>query len=318
MTELIATNPSDMEHLIRTCVQSENTRRAYLTALREFEGFAAGVGIDTIDRASMIAWRTHMVEYGLAPKTISVRMGAIKTVIREMQARELIDDREAAQILSVKGVKMSGARTGKWLSEAGVRRLLESPPADTLIGKRDRAILAIMLGCGLRRAEVSALTFEHLKTVDGCATISNLVGKGGRVRSIAIPDLADERLRCWLDAAGLSDGYLFRAIELDGRLKAGISEETIRMIVEKRSLQAGDPIKPHDARRSCAALARRGGAPLEAISSMLGHANLNTTQKYLEKAFDPKNAAGGYIRLMAKPMTDLQRYDAARKARGEI
>jgi len=81
----------------------------------------------------------------------------------------------------VKGVKKLGIRLGNWLSPKEARELWQSPDAETLKGKRDRAIIAVLLGCGLRRRELADLTFDHLQRREDRWAIIDLVGKGGHV-----------------------------------------------------------------------------------------------------------------------------------------
>jgi site-specific recombinase XerD len=90
----------------------------------------------------------------------------------------------AAGIRRVKGVKKLGVRLGNWLTADEARRLLALPQSDSLKGKRDRAILAILLGCGLRRRELADLTISHLQRREEHWAIVDLIGKGGHVRTV--------------------------------------------------------------------------------------------------------------------------------------
>ena len=95
---------------------------------------------------------------------------------------------ELAQGISrVKSVKSTGIRVGNWLSQKQAQVLLSAPDITTVAGMRDRAILAVLLGCGLRRSEVAALTFAHVQQRDGRWCIVDLVGKHGRVRTAPMP-----------------------------------------------------------------------------------------------------------------------------------
>ena len=85
------------------------------------------------------------------------------------------------------GVASKGVRLGNWLSIRQAETLLNTPDATTITGLRDRAILAVLLGCGLRRSEVAALTMGHVQQRDGRWCVVDLVGKHGRVRTIPMP-----------------------------------------------------------------------------------------------------------------------------------
>src|SRR5215471_852700 len=99
-----------------------------------------------------------------------------------------IPKRLPAGIRRVKGVKKLGVRLGNWLSATEARALWQCPDAATLKGRRDRAIIAVLLGCGLRRRELAELSFDHLQRRENRWAIVDLVGKGGHVRTVPIPD----------------------------------------------------------------------------------------------------------------------------------
>jgi len=100
---------------------------------------------------------------------------------------------------------------------------LEAPDADTLKGKRGRAILAILLGCGLRRRELAELDFRHLQQREEHWAIVDLVDKGGHIRTVPLPDWVKGTLDLWLAAAGLSEGRVFRCVCRAGKTGATAS-----------------------------------------------------------------------------------------------
>jgi site-specific recombinase XerC len=86
-----------------------------------------------------------------------------------------------------KGQKQLGARIGNWLTQDQARLLLEKADGDDLRSVRDLATISVLIGCGLRRAELSALTVEDLQIRQGHWAIVDLVGKGGHVRTVPVP-----------------------------------------------------------------------------------------------------------------------------------
>jgi len=100
----------------------------------------------------------------------------------------LLSPELAASIRRVKGPKKPGVRLGNWLTADEARRFWQSPDPDTLKGKRDRAVLAILLGCGLRRRELADLAFTHLQQREEHWAIVDLVGKGGHIRTVPVPE----------------------------------------------------------------------------------------------------------------------------------
>jgi site-specific recombinase XerD len=103
-------------------------------------------------------------------------------------------------ITRVKGVASKGVRLGNWLTAK--QALLNAPDATTVKGLRDRAILAVLLGCGLRRSEVAALTFKHIQQRDGRWCVVDLVGKHGRVRTVPMPTWVKVAVDAWATPAG--------------------------------------------------------------------------------------------------------------------
>ena len=108
----------------------------------------------------------------------------------------------AEAIHRVKGTKRQGVRLGNWLSADQAQDLLNLPDTKTLKGKRDQALLAILLGAGLRRTEVADLTIGHFQQKDGRRVIVDIIGKHGRVRSVPIAAWVKSAVDFWTEAAG--------------------------------------------------------------------------------------------------------------------
>lgn len=99
--------------------------------------------------------------------------------------------------------------------------MLNAPDVTTIKGMRDKAILAVMLGCGLRRDEVVTLTVEHLQQREGRWVILDLTGKHNRTRTVSMAAWVKAIIDQWLEAAALNSGVLFRRIRRGGSLQAG-------------------------------------------------------------------------------------------------
>jgi integrase len=124
----------------------------------------------------------------------------------------------AAGIRRVKGVRRLGVRLGNWLTPEQGRRLLEHAPPTTPREARDHAMLAMLIGCGLRRGELLALTLECVQQREEHWVVADLVGKGGHVRTVPIPSWVKSAVDAWTTAAGITDGRVFRAINKAGRI----------------------------------------------------------------------------------------------------
>jgi integrase len=151
----------------------------------------------------------------------------------------------------VKGVKKHGMRIGNWLTAEQGKRLLAVFNDGDLRGKRDYAMVAVLLGCGLRRAELAALAVEHLQQREEHWVIADLVGKGGHVRTVPVPTWVKAAVDNWLIAAGISAGPTFRAIYKASRIAtSGFSSKVIWGVVQAECSKCGlDGVAPHDLRR---------------------------------------------------------------------
>ena len=140
----------------------------------------------------------------------------------------------AAGIRRVKGVKKLGVRLGNWLTADEARRLWQAPDANTLKGKRDRAILAVLLGCGLRRRELADLDFTHLQQREEHWAIVDLVGKGGHIRTVPVPDWVKATVDAWVAAAELETGKLFRCVCRAGKCWSdGVTKRLVWHVVKQ-------------------------------------------------------------------------------------
>jgi integrase len=197
-------------------------------------------------KACVQGYRAHLIQTGLAGSTINVRLSAIRRLAAEAADNGLLAPELAAGIGRVKGVKREGVRTGNWLTVEQAESLLNAPDSATLNGKRDRALLAMLVGCGLRRLEAAELTLDSIQQRDGRWAIVDLNGKGGRVRTVPVPAWAKSAIDVWTAAAGFTSGRVFRAVNKGGRLCGeSMTAQSIFEVVKKHNAK----IAPHDLRR---------------------------------------------------------------------
>ena len=156
-----------MKGLVLDSVSSPITRRVYIMALDEFIAWFNRAPRPGFSKATVSAWRASLEARGLGSSSIIIRMSAIRKLAAEAADNGLLAPELAAGISRVKSVKSTGIRVGNWLSLTQAQTLLGAPDVTTSKGLRDRAILAVLLGCGLRRSEVEALTFTHMQQRDG-------------------------------------------------------------------------------------------------------------------------------------------------------
>src|SRR5271167_53565 len=213
MNELIALDKiaqwQKLKALVLDSVSSPITKRVYNMALDEFYTWFQQMPRPGFTKATVSAWRVSLEDRKLGSSSIIIRMSAIRKLAAEAADNGLLAPELAAGIARVKSVKSTGIRVGNWLSQRQAQSLLNAPDITTLAGLRDRAILAVLLGCGLRRSEVAALTFTHLQQRDGRWCIVDLVGKHGRVRTAPMPAWVKVAIDAWTSASGVMDRHVF-------------------------------------------------------------------------------------------------------------
>jgi integrase len=273
-----------LKALVLDSVSSPITKQVYNLGLDEFFAWFGLEPRAGFTKATVSAWRVALEARGLGAASINVRITAVRKLAVEAADNGLLAPELASGITRVKGVASKGVRLGNWLTVKQAQTLLNTPDASTTKGLRDRAILAVLLGCGLRRSECAALTFGHVQQRDGRWCIVDLVGKHGRVRTIPMPTWVKVAIDTWTTAAGISSGPVFRAVNRSGEAQeTALNEKVVRQLLQRYTTAAGVPgIAPHDLRRTCAKLCRASGGELEQIQLLLGHASVQTTDRYLD------------------------------------
>jgi integrase len=241
----------------------------------------------------------RLQEQGLAAATRNVRLTAVRRLAAEAADNGLLAPELAAGIGRVKGAKQQGVRTGNWLNVEQAERLINAPDTQKLKGKRDRALLATLIGCGLRRSEISELTFEHIQQRDGRWAMVDIHGKGNRVRTVPMPSWTKVAIDQWAQAAQLTSGHVFRPMNNRHELRGDtLLPQNILEAVLNYGKRIGAPhLAPHDLRRTFAKLAHKGRAALEQIQLSLGHASIVTTERYLGVRQDLQDAPCDHLGL---------------------
>src|SRR5262245_57868816 len=183
-----------LKDLVLDSVSSPITRRVYNLGLDEFFAWFGQEPRTGFNKATVSAWRVALETNGLGSISINVRITAVRKLAVEAADNGLLAPELAAGITRIKGVTMKGVPIGNWLYVPQAQTLLNAPDPTTKKGLRDRAILALLLGCGLRRSEVASITFRHIQQRDSQWCIVDLVGKHGRVRTVPMPVWVKGRL----------------------------------------------------------------------------------------------------------------------------
>ena len=272
-----------MQRLAIHSLGSPHSQRVFASGLKLFLAWCRFSDRSPLERATVQAFRAHLESRQLAASTVNVYLAAVRKLAAECATEGWLDPIHAAAIASVKGARSQGVRSGHWLSPEEASSLLSLPDVTTPKGSRDRAVLALLLGCGLRRAELCRLRLGDFERRDGRWVILDLVGKGKKFRTVPVPTWVKDSVDHWAAQAGITQGRLFRAVNKGGEVWGeGLAEDTIWAIAREYGTKCGQPaLAPHHLRRTCARLCRVSGGALEQIQFLLGHASIQTTERYL-------------------------------------
>jgi site-specific recombinase XerD len=189
----------ELEHskaAVLNSLGSLQSRRSYRHAIEEFIRWYCSEPRLARNRAVVLRYRLHLENIPLAPSTINVRLAAIRRIAYEAADTGLLSPELVAGIRRVKGIKRLGQPVGNWLTAQQGCKLLATSQLETLRGKRDRAMLALLLGCGLRRSELVTLESDQVQKREDHWVIVDLVGKARHVRTVAHTALGQRGCRC--------------------------------------------------------------------------------------------------------------------------
>ena len=279
-------------------LSSDHSKRAYGRALTDFLTWYRATGQAALSKATVQRYAAELQKAGLSAANVNQRLSAIRKLAREAADNGAIPEQTANGISRIRGVRQEGHKTGNWLSRDQAQRLLDLPDVSTVKGVRDRAILAVFLGCGLRREEAARLTFDHIRQLEGRWVIVDLAGKRNKTRSVPMPSWAKAAIDAWAKAAGIATGFVFRAVNKSGRVVSDrMTAQALHDIVTEYGARLGLRIAPHDLRRTFAKLAYKGGAGLDQIQLSLGHGSIQTTERYLGVTQDLTTAPCDFLGL---------------------
>ncbi|MEB2362474.1 MAG: site-specific integrase [Bryobacterales bacterium] len=280
---------------------SPSSRRSYDHAIREFTDWYCSEPRLAFNKTVVTRYRIFLEQAHYAASTINLRLAAVRRLAYEAPDADLLSPDLAAGIRRVKGVRKHGVRLGNWLTIEQGQTLLRTFDRNTLRGKRNYAMVAVLLGCGLRRAELSSAKVEDLQRREEHWVFADLIGKGGHVRTVPVPDWVGSAIQAWLAAAAVTAGPMFRAINKASQVAThGFSPKVIWSVVTTACSECGLPgVAPHDLRRTCARLCHDSGGEIEQIQYLLGHESVQTTERYIGCKQRLRNAVNDRIGLEA-------------------
>ena len=276
----------DLDHCktaVLNSLGSPASRRVYEYAIDQFIAWYCSEPRLAFNRIVVVRYRMYLESRHLAANTINQQLAAVRRLAHEAADAGLLSPDLAAGISRVRGVKQLGFRAGNWLSAEQSSEVLKHAGADTMRAKRDYAMLAMLFGCGFRRSELVGLELDDIQMRQGHWAVVDLIGKGGHIRTVPIPNWVKTAVDQWTRAAGVWEGKIFRAVARRGKVwGSGLSQNVVWYVVRTCCERAGlEHIAPHDLRRTCAKLCHDRGGELEQIQFLLGHASVQTTERYL-------------------------------------
>jgi len=286
-----------------------SSRRVMRGALDAIAGLLTDGRCDafTLDWAALryphtTAVRSRLADGRYAPATANRHLAALRGVLKECWRLGYVtadDFRRAADLEAIRGSRLP---RGRALKGGEVRALFDScaqpdKPVQATIAVRDAALLAILYGSGLRRAEVVALDLEHVDREHGTITVR---GKGNKERLGYITGGGLAALHDWLAIRGDVDGPLFWPVHRSGRLglPRRLTAQALRELTRRRGqLAQVSPFSPHDLRRTFIGDLLDAGADLSVVQQLAGHAQVQTTARYDRRGEVAKKKAAHLVHV---------------------
>jgi len=266
-----------LDHLRGARTSSTHTLRSYASDLRQFLAFAGRAGADpaTIDRSLVRAFVASLHGHAAAA-SVARKLSAIRGFFRHLVETGVRDSDPTARIRAPK----LGHRLPVHLTVDDVFRLIDTPPDAQLLGLRDRALLEVLYGSGLRVSELVGLCWSH---IDTAAEVVRVMGKGCKERVVPIGQPALAALAAYRTAVTAAAGPRDAAAPVFLNARFGrLTARSVGRLVDRYARLASTRGKPtpHVLRHSFATHLLTSGADLRAIQELLGHARLSTTQTY--------------------------------------
>lgn len=284
-------------------IDNPRTRRAYQGDLEDFCGFVGLTGADefrAVTRAHVLAWRAQLEQRGLAGASIRRKLAALASLFDH-----LLESNAVSGGNPVHGVKRPKIETNEGktpaLGDHQAKALLDAPDPETLKGRRDRAILAVLLYHGLRREEAARLMVADIQERRGITHLQ-IHGKGGKLRYLPLHPTAAERIYAYLERSGhhQDDVQAPLFVPLRGRSTGtGISANGIYSVVGSYAKAAGINVAGlgvHGLRATAATNALEHEADIAKVQAWLGHANISTTRIYDRRQLRPEDSPTFKIR----------------------
>lgn len=321
MTDLIPYQPSaagpleteNVSVVVAMAGLSTHTQRAYKRWIRNYlsavnqippkdidlKSLNVDMAAQSFGPAPLKAWLGKLKAGKLGKQSIMQAKASVVWLAQFMADLGRIDYSVPSGLSRVKAPRAeTGQRSGTWLTQDEIRQLLlalrRAESGNKALLTRNTAIIVLMVTCGLRRDEVAAALWSDLAR-QGRNNILRVHGKGEKLRTVKVPDMAHQAIEAWRVYHPLPEGEraVFTRIWKGGAVTTdGLTDRAVWMVVQQSAKRAGLPrISPHDLRRSFARGAYEAGVSFELIRQALGHSNIATTERYVNSVLELDRAA---------------------------
>ena len=286
-----------LQHLKLERGLSTNSVQSYRCDLEEFKSFTTLKSPAMVSTAEFTRYVRHLSELSRKPATIARKISSLKQFFRYLYDKGLV---RINPVVSFSAPRISRYHP-QYLSVREIAGIIEAIDTSTMTGKRDRAMIEILYGSGLRISELIDLKYSDIEFEAGFLKV---VGKGRKQRLVPLGGYARESLEAFLATKEDKPGQARGKYVFSNRSGQRYSRVALWKMIKKRVLQAGitKPVSPHTFRHSFATHLLEGGADLRVVQEMLGHADISTTQIYTtidreyivaeHKKYHPRELAG--------------------------
>jgi len=250
---------------------------------------------------NVAALRAVLIEQGARPASVNLVLSAIRGTMKDAWRLGQIDAEHLARVTDVPNVKSEQLASGRHVEAGEIRRLFEECGHDP-VGARDAAMLGLLYGCGLRRAEAVALELADYD--DGAVKVR--AGKGRKERFVYAANGARAAVEAWIAVRGSWDGALLAPVTKGGHVqRRSLSAQAVmlrlRFLAERAKVSR---LSPHDLRRSFVGELLEAGADMSMVQKLAGHADPATTARYDRRPEDAKRRTAGLLHVpyVAAPM----------------
>jgi len=268
---LVPTGRRSIRSLLKTAV-----------TIIDFEGELEQMPWNIIEYQHLSTIRNTLQEQGRSANTINLTLAGFKGVMKACFSLGLINGDQLMRLNDIKRIRGKRLPSGRSLTVTEVKKLYRTCAKDnSSAGKRDYAIIAIMLATGIRRSEVIAINIDDYNTRTGLLNVQS--GKGNKQRTAYINTECRKVVRQWLRVRFKQDGFLFNPTTKTGRIfqNKQLASHTIYEIIKHRAEQAKIELcRPHDLRRTFVTQLLEAGVDINTTRQLAGHSDIQTTARY--------------------------------------